>query len=184
MEIISLVGVLLLLVVSFGVFYFNQLRKANIRVDEAFAQIDVQLKRRSDLIPNLVETVKGYAAHESSTFEKVTEARTNSMKATTFDEKVASDNLLTGALRGLLAVSENYPDLKASANFLQLQEELSTTENKISFSRQYYNDSVLILNTKIQTIPSSLFVGVAKVSERPFYRVENEEERNRPDVKF
>lgn len=182
MIIFTVLGVAFLLL-SIGVVLFNQLRKANIRVDEAFAQIDVQLKRRADLIPNLIETVKGYAAHEKTTLEQVTEARTSTMKATTFDEKMSSDNMLTGALRGLLAVSENYPDLKASANFLQLQEELSTTENKIAFSRQYYNDAVLLLNTKIKTIPSSFFAGVAGVKERVFY-VTDEASRTRPDVKF
>lgn len=167
-----------------AVILFNQLRRANINVDEAFSQIDVQLKRRSDLIPNLVETVKGYAAHESSTFQAVTEARSATMKATTFDDKVASDGMMTNALKGLLAISEKYPDLKASANFLALQEELSTTENKISFSRQYYNDSVSSLNTLVATIPTSLLAGAAKVSARAFYKVDSEADRARPDVKF
>jgi LemA protein len=163
---------------------FNKLRVANISVNEALAQIDVQLKRRADLIPNLVETVKGYASHESGTLTKVTEARSATMKATTFDDKVSSDNMLTGALRGLLAISENYPDLKASANFLALQEELSTTENKIAFARQYYNDSVLVANSLVTTIPTNMFAGVAGVKLREFYTVENEADRKLPDVKF
>ena len=178
--VIGLAGLFLIVFVSM----FNKLRKANISVNEALAQIDVQLKRRADLIPNLVETVKGYAAHESGTFLKVTEARAKSMQATTFDEKVSSDNMLTGALRGLLAITENYPDLKASANFLALQEELSTTENKIAFARQYYNDSVLVANSLVTTIPTNLLAGVAGVKVREFYKVENEADVKLPDVKF
>ena len=177
------IGFIALLAIVF-VSLFNRLRKANISVNEALAQIDVQLKRRADLIPNLVETVKGYAAHESGTLTKVTEARAASMQATTFDDKVSSDNMLTGALRGLLAISENYPDLKASANFLALQEELSTTENKIAFARQYYNDSVLIANSLVTTIPTNMLAGVAGVKVREFYKVDTEAERKLPDVKF
>lgn len=177
------IGFIALLAIVF-VSLFNRLRKANISVNEALAQIDVQLKRRADLIPNLVETVKGYAAHESGTLTKVTEARAASMQATTFDDKVSSDNMLTGALRGLLAISENYPDLKASANFLALQEELSTTENKIAFARQYYNDSVLIANSLVTTIPTNMLAGVAGVKVREFYKVDTEADRKLPDVKF
>jgi len=177
------IGFIALLVIVF-VSLFNRLRKANISVNEALAQIDVQLKRRADLIPNLVETVKGYAAHEVGTLTKVTEARAASMQATTFDDKVSSDNMLTGALRGLLAISENYPDLKASANFLALQEELSTTENKIAFARQYYNDSVLIANSLVTTIPTNMLAGVAGVKVREFYKVDTEADRKLPDVKF
>ena len=177
-----LIGLFAILALTF-IYYFNALRKASLKTDEAFAQIDVQLKRRADLIPNLIETVKGYAKHETETLQKVTDARTSSVQATTFEQKVSSDNMLTGALRGLLAISENYPDLKASSNFLQLQEELSTTENKIAFARQYYNDSVLLLNTKMKTIPSSLFVKTAGVSEKPFYKVD-EASKEKPEVKF
>ena len=136
MEPFLIIGVLVLLVGYFIVQY-NKLVRLNIQVDEAFAQIEVQLKRRADLIPNLVETVKGYASHEREALEKVVQARAASTTASTLPAVAAADGMLTNALRGLLAVAEAYPDLKASTNFLQLQEELSTTENKVSFSRQF-----------------------------------------------
>ena len=178
--VVAVIVVLVLVVIGM----YNKLVRANVAVDEAWAQIEVQLKRRSDLIPNLVETVKGYAAHESGTFEKVTAARAAAEHATGVAETAAADGMLTQALRGLLAVAENYPDLKASANFLALQEELSATENKVAFARQYYNDSVRTLNTLIVTIPTSLFVGLAKVTKRDFYEVPDEADRNAPKVSF
>jgi len=183
----SAVIIILAVVIIFAlvaVIFRNNLVKANISVDEAWAQIDVQLKRRSDLIPNLVETVKGYAAHESGTLEALVAARAKSTSASTLGETAAADGQLTQALRGLLAVTENYPDLKASTNFLALQEELSSTENKVSFARQFYNDNVRTLNSAIKTFPSSLFVGWAKVSVRPFYEIENPQDREAPQVKF
>jgi LemA protein len=183
MEPFLILGVLVLLVGYFIVQY-NKLVRLNIQVDEAFAQIEVQLKRRADLIPNLVETVKGYASHEREALEKVVQARAASTTASTLPAVAAADGMLTNALRGLLAVAESYPDLKASTNFLQLQEELSTTENKVSFSRQFYNDSVRTLNTAVKTIPTSFFVGLAKVGEREFYEVEDPSIRNAPNVKF
>ena len=182
MELI-LIGALVLLVI-FVVAQYNRLIRLNITVDEAFAQIEVQLKRRADLIPNLVETVKGYAAHEQSTFDAVVAARAKSTSASTVADVAAADGALTNALRGLLAVAEAYPDLKASSNFLSLQEELSTTENKVSFSRQFYNDTVRSLNTAVKTVPTNFFAGFAKVSAREFYEVENAADRNVPDVKF
>ncbi|MEI9907450.1 MAG: LemA family protein [Actinomycetota bacterium] len=179
--------VILVVLVVIGIFVvtlYNRLVRLNVNVDEGFSQIEVQLKRRSDLIPNLVETVKGYATHESATFEKVVEARAKATTATTVPDVAAADGMLTQALRGLLAVAENYPDLKASANFLALQEELSTTENKVSFARQYYNDNVRALNTAIKTVPTSFFAGMAKVSARPFYEVDDPQSRQAPTVKF
>jgi LemA protein len=178
-----IIGALVLLVV-FAVGQYNRLVRLNIQVDEAFAQIEVQLKRRADLIPNLVETVKGYAAHEQSTFDAVVAARAKSTSASTVADVAAADGALTNALRGLLAVAEAYPDLKASANFLSLQEELSTTENKVSFSRQFYNDTVRALNTAVATVPTNFFAGFAKVNAREFYEVEDPIERNVPNVKF
>ncbi len=178
-----IIGALVLLVV-FAVGQYNRLIRLNIQVDEAFAQIEVQLKRRADLIPNLVETVKGYAAHEQSTFDAVVAARAKSTSASTVADVAAADGALTNALRGLLAVAEAYPDLKASANFLSLQEELSTTENKVSFSRQFYNDTVRALNTAVATVPTNFFAGFAKVNAREFYEVEDPTERNVPNVKF
>ena len=182
MEII-IIGAIALLVI-FGIAQYNRLVRLNITVDEAFAQIEVQLKRRADLIPNLVETVKGYAKHEQSTFDAVVEARAKSTSATTVADVAAADGALTNALKGLLAVAEAYPDLKASSNFLSLQEELSTTENKVSFARQFYNDNVRSLNTAVKTIPTSFFAGFAKVGARDFYEVENPADRNVPNVKF
>jgi len=178
-----IIGALVLLVV-FAVGQYNRLIRLNIQVDEAFAQIEVQLKRRADLIPNLVETVKGYAAHEQSTFDAVVAARAKSTSASTVADVAAADGALTNALRGLLAVAEAYPDLKASANFLSLQEELSTTENKVSFSRQFYNDTVRALNTAVATVPTNFFAGFAKVDAREFYEVEDPTDRNVPNVKF
>jgi LemA protein len=178
--VLVIVVVLALLAISM----YNRLVRLNVSVNEAFAQIEVQLKRRSDLIPNLVETVKGYAAHEKDTFEKVIAARAKATTATTVADVAAADGMVTQALRGLLAVAEAYPDLKASANFLALQEELSTTENKVSFARQYYNDNVRALNSAVKTIPTSLFAGMAKVGLREFYEVEDPQSRQAPTVKF
>lgn len=172
------------LVAIFIVIQYNKLVRLNIQVDEAFAQIEVQLKRRADLIPNLVETVKGYASHEREALEKVVQARAASTTASTLPAIAAADGALTNALRGLLAVAEAYPDLKASTNFLQLQEELSTTENKVSFARQFYNDSVRNLNTAVKTIPTSILVPLAKVGPREFYEVDDPSIRNAPNVKF
>lgn len=184
MDITLVLIVALVFLVIFAVLQYNRLVRLNIQVDEAFAQIEVQLKRRADLIPNLVETVKGYASHEREALEKVVQARAAATSATTLPAVAAADGALTNALRGLLAVAEAYPDLKASSNFLQLQEELATTENKVSFSRQFYNDSVRTLNTAVKTVPSSFFAGIAKVGEREFYEVEDPTIRNAPNVKF
>ncbi len=183
MEIFVVLGIVALLAL-FIVAQYNRLVRLNISVDEAFAQIEVQLKRRSDLIPNLVETVKGYASHEQSTFDAVVAARAKSTAATGVTDVAAADGALTNALRGLLAVAEAYPDLKASANFLSLQEELSTTENKVAFARQFYNDNVRSLNQAVATIPTSFFAGLAKVSARPFYEVEDPQSREVPKVTF
>ena len=183
MEIIIVLG-LIALVVLFFVAQYNRLIRLNISVDEAWAQIEVQLKRRADLIPNLVETVKGYAAHEQSTFDAVVTARAKATTASTVADTAAADGMLTQALRGLLAVAEAYPDLKASANFISLQEELATTENKVAFSRQFYNDNVRELNTAVKTVPTNFFAGFAKVTEREFYEVEDPQDRTVPNVKF
>ena len=184
MDVSLIIIIAVALFIVYAILQYNKLVRLNIRVDEAFAQIEVQLKRRADLIPNLVETVKGYASHEKEALEKVVQARAASTTASSLRDVAAADGALTNALRGLLAVAEAYPDLKASTNFLQLQEELSTTENKVSFSRQFYNDNVRTLNTAVKTIPSSFFVGLAKVGEREFYEVEDPTIRNAPNVKF
>lgn len=181
----------LLLVILIGVFLgvflviqYNKLIRLNVRVDEAFGQIEVQLQRRADLIPNLIETVKGYAAQEKSTLESVTAARSQTVSAHGLTEVAAADNMMTNALRGLLAISEAYPDLKSSENFRALQEELASTENKIGFSRQYYNDNVSSLNQAISTIPGKFFASPAKVSERDFYVVDDPTKRDVPKVQF
>ena len=182
---ISLIVILLaVFLVVYAIIQYNRLVRLNVQVDESFSQIEVQLKRRADLIPNLVETVKGYAAHEKEALENVVQARAASTSALTLPAIAAADGALTNALRGLLAVAEAYPDLKASSNFLQLQEELATTENKVSFSRQFYNETVRSLNTAVKTIPTSFFVGLAKVGEREFYEVDDPSARNVPNVKF
>ncbi len=178
--ILVIVGVLVLLTIT----QYNNLIRLNNGVSEAFAQIEVQLRRRSDLIPNLVETVKGYASHEKETFEKVIAARAQATAAQGVHDVAAADGMLTQALRGLLAVSEAYPDLKASANFSQLQEELAGTENKVAFARQYYNDSVNQLNSTVQAIPGMFFAPLAKVSVREFYEIDDPEARKVPKVQF
>lgn len=176
--------VLVVLLAVIALWQFNKLRTLNVSVDEGYAQIEVQLTRRSDLIPNLVETVKGYAKHEKSVLEAVTNARANIQQAEGVGATALADATLTGALNNLMVVAENYPDLKASTNFLQLQEELTTTENKIAFARQYYNESVRALNTAIVTFPSMLFVGMAGVSKQEFYEVPDASQRMAPEVGF
>lgn len=145
---------------------YNNLVKLRNMVDNAWAQIDVQLQRRLDLIPNLVETVKGYASHERGTLDEVTQARSAVMSATTPEGKMQADNMLTGALKSLFAVAEAYPDLKANANFQQLQTELANTEDKISYMRQSYNDTVMKFNTAIQTFPAVVFAGMMGFTKR------------------
>ncbi len=175
---------LLALLVVIGIVQYNKLVRLNVAVDEGFAQIEVQLQRRGDLIPNLVETVKGYASHEKETFEKVVQARAQATAAQGVAAVAEADGMLTQALRGLLAVAEAYPDLKASANFLSLQEELSGTENKVGFARQYYNDAVRALNESIVAIPGKFFAGPANVVERDFYVVDDPGKRVVPNVSF
>src|SRR3989338_907285 len=175
------------LVVLWLVFTYNSLIRSRNRVDEAFSDIDVQLKRRYDLIPNLVETVKGYMTHERATLEKVTEARTAAMSAHQGGKSLAqqdqAENMLTGALKTLFAVAENYPDLKASQNFLQLQDEISDTENKIQAARRFYNGNVRDFNTKIQVFPTNMIAGMLKFKAYEFFEAQ-EGERGNVQVKF
>jgi LemA protein len=177
------IAVVLALVI-FLVAQYNKLVRLNVNVDEGFAQIEVQLQRRADLIPNLVETVKGYASHEKEALESVVQARAAATSAHGVADVAAADGSLTQALRGLLAVSEAYPDLKASENFRALQEELSSTENKIGFARQYYNDKVRQLNATLVAIPGKFFGGMANVTEREFYQVDDATKRDVPNVSF
>jgi len=141
-------------------------------VENAWSQIDVQLRRRYDLIPNLVETVKGYASHESETFEKVTQARNMAIQAQGVAEQGKAENMLTGALKTLFAVAEAYPDLKANQNFLALQEELTSTEGKIAYARQFYNDSVMSFNTAIQSFPANMVAGLFGFVQRDYFEIE------------
>jgi LemA protein len=180
---IVIVVVIVVLVLVFVAMY-NGLVKLRNRVDNAWSQIDVQLKRRHDLIPNLVETVKGYAKHEAETLEKVVQARNMAINAHGVAETAQAENMLTGALKSLFALSEAYPDLKANTNFLELQEELTSTEDRVAYSRQFFNDTVLKYNNKIQTIPSNVIAGMFNFTAREFFEVEEPEARNAPKVEF
>ncbi|MHB8604327.1 MAG: LemA family protein [Thermoplasmatota archaeon] len=177
--VIALVVILLIWIASS---YNRIIRFAN-RIDNAWAQIDVQLKRRADLIPNLVETVKGYASHEKTVFEDVTKARASLMSATTPTAANDANNMLTGALKSLFAVAEAYPELKANQNFLALQDELTHTENKVSFARQYYNDAVLDYNNAVTTFPGSIFAGMMHRAKHDMLQVPPEA-REVPKVSF
>lgn len=183
---IIVIVVVLVALVAFGIVGFNKLRTTDIGAQEALGGIDVQLTRRADLIPNLVETVKGYAGHEKGVFEEVTAARAGLQAAAKGDDvtaKAAADARLQGALVNLNAVAEAYPDLKANQNFLDLQQQLAETENQISFARQYYNDAVATLNKLTQTIPWMFFTGVANVHKRDFYDAPDGQEQA-PQVSF
>lgn len=177
--------VLLVLAALWVVVMYNSLVKLRYRAKEALSDIDVQLKRRFDLIPNLVETVKGYAGHEKEVLEKVTEARASVAKADGNPlDRAQAENALSGTLKTLFAVSENYPDLKANANFLELQRELSDTENKIQASRRFYNATVMEYNTKIDTVPTNMIANMFGFTKEAFFEVETEAEREPVKVKF
>ncbi len=182
------VWIILGLIVVLGLFLwitYNGLVKLKVRVDEAWSDITVQLKRRLDLIPNLVNSVKGYAAHESGVFQKVTEARANALNAKGVKETAAAENQFEDALKSLFAVAESYPDLKANQNFLQLQQELVDTEDKIQASRRFYNSGVRDLNTKIQVFPNNMFAGMLGFKSREFFEVEDMATVEKPvEVKF
>ncbi len=187
MSITLIIGIIILVIIIIVIVYFisiyNGLVNLRNRVKNAWSQIDVQLKRRTDLIPNLVETVKGYAKHERGVFENVTKARAGLMNAQTVQENAEANNMLTDALKSLFAVAENYPDLKASQNFQDLQRQLSETEDKIAYSRQFYNDTVLMYNNKIQMFPSNLVANQFHFEESEFFEVP-EAEKEVPEVKF
>ncbi|MFH1036533.1 MAG: LemA family protein [Patescibacteria group bacterium] len=175
--------IVLVAIVLWVILAFNSLVALKNRAKEAWSDIDVQLKRRYDLIPNLVETVKGYAAHEKELFEKVTEARSKAMGATGFKEKEAAENALSGTLKTLFAVSENYPQLRASENFLELQRELSDTENKIQAARRFYNGNVRDLNIKIESFPSNLIASAFNFAKMDLFEIE-EGQKEPVAVKF
>lgn len=180
--ILLVAGVLLVL---WGIGLYNNFVRFIQRSEEAWADIEVQLKRRYDLIPNLIETVKGYVTHERETLERVTEARTMAMKGGTLEERAAEENMLTGALKSLFAVSEAYPDLKANQNFLELQRELSDTENKIQAARRFYNANVRDLNTAVDTFPSNLIAGMFKFVKKQYFDIPDDSPAQEPvAVKF
>ena len=163
---------------------YNGLVQARMRVDNAWSQIDVQLQRRFDLIPNFVETVKGYMTHEKETFEKISALRTSWANASSVSEKAQLDGELSSTLKTIMAVSESYPELKANQNFSELSEELRNTENKISFSRQFYNDTVTMYNTKIQVFPSNIIAGMFNFTARDLFKAESDEARKNVKVDF
>ena len=164
---------ILVLLLLYVIVSYNSLVRVRNRTDDAWSQIDVQLRRRYDLIPNLVNTVKGYAAHERQTFEAVTQARTQGMNAQGVAEQAQAENMITGALKSLFAVAEAYPELKANQNFLALQEELTGTEGRISYARQFYNDTVLKLNTKVQTLPTNILAGMFGFKTREYFEADD-----------
>ncbi len=180
--IVAIVVVAFFILLVIGI--FNSLVTLRNRCDNAWAQVDVQLRRRYDLIPNLVETVKGYAKHERQVFENVTEARSKAINAQTVKEQGEAENMLTGALKSLFAVVENYPDLKANQNFLMLQEELAGTEGKIAYARQFYNDNVMKFNLKQQVFPSNIIASMFNFKEKEYFEIEEAEARRPVEVKF
>ncbi len=177
------IGGIILLIILWVILAYNSLISLRNRTKEAWSDIDVQLKRRYNLIPNLVDTVKGYASHEKELLEKVTQARAQAINAQTVEEQSQAENALSSTLKSLFAVSENYPDLKASANFLELQRELRDTEDKIQAARRFYNGNVRDLNTKIETFPSSIIASVFSFKKKDFFEIE-EEAKSLPKVNF
>jgi LemA protein len=179
--------IVLIIIAVFAFFViglYNALVQLRNRCENSWAQVDVQLRRRYDLIPNLVETVKGYAAHEKEVFQKVTEARTQAMGAGTVGEQGKAENMLSGALKSLFAVAEAYPDLKANQNFMMLQEELAGTESKIAYARQFYNDTVMKFNTKQQVFPSNIIANMFNFQEREYFEIEEAEAKEPVKVQF
>ena len=184
MTAIIIILVVVAIIALFVIDVYNNLVKARQKVRNAWSQIDVQLQRRFDLIPNLVEAVKGYMEHESSVLEKVTQLRTSWANANTITEKVNIDNELSGALKTIMAVSENYPDLKANQNFMELQNNLKETENKISFARQFYNDTVTMYNTKIEVFPDNIVASMFNFKAEPLFNVDSDEARKNVKIDF
>jgi LemA protein len=184
MWVLIVIAILIVLLILFVIGIYNALIRLRNQVDNAWSQIDVQLKRRHDLIPNLVETAKGYMKHERGTFEAITNARSQAMGAKTVADASKAEGALGEALSKFMLVVENYPDLKANQNFLAVQEELTSTENKISFARQSYNDQVLFFNNKIQMFPSNIIANMFSFAKRDFFEIEVDAEREVPKVSF
>ena len=183
MTIWIILGIVVVLIIAV-IGMYNSLVQSKIKVDNAWSQIDVQLQRRFDLIPNFVETVKGYMTHEKETFEKIASLRTSWANANSVSEKAELDNQLSTTLKTIIAFSENYPELKANQNFSELSEELRNTENKISFSRQFYNDTVTMYNTKLQVFPSNIIAGMFNFKARDLFKAESDEARRNVKVDF
>jgi LemA protein len=181
--VIVIIAIIVILVLLFIASY-NGLVKLRNRVDDAWSQIDVQLKRRHDLIPNLVETVKGYASHERETLDSVVQARNQAVSASGPEQQGQAEGVLNQALGRLFALAEAYPNLKANENFAQLQEELTSTEDRVAYARQFYNDSVMSYNTKIQSIPANVIAGMFNFTKREFFEIQAPEERDVPKVEF
>ena len=180
---ILIIGAILVVLAGYAIGVYNKLVKERNKVENQWSQIDIQLKRRADLIPNLVETVKGYAKHEEGTFKAVIEARNKAVNAGTVNEKIEANNELSGALTKLFALSEAYPELKANENFLSLQEDLKDTEDKITYARQFYNDAAMTYNNLIEMFPSNIFAGMFGFKKYDFFKA-TEEEKETPKVKF
>jgi LemA protein len=176
--------IIVLAVIGYFIGLYNTLVRMRNQIRNAWSQIDVQLKRRHDLIPNLLETVKGYMQHERETLESVVEARAKAVNASGVAQTAEAEGMLNSALDKLLAIVENYPNLKADQSFATLQEELSSTENRIAFARQYYNDSVLNFNNRVEIFPSNMVAGLMKISKEKYFEVESAAERNVPKVSF
>ena len=181
--VIIIIFAVIILLVFYGIGVYNKLVNSRNKVKDQWAQIDVQLKRRADLIPNLVETVKGYAKHEKNTLTEVIEARNNFVSAGSINEEIEANNQLTGALNKLFALSESYPELKANQNFISLQNDLKDTEDKISYARQFYNDTVLTYNNLVQMFPSNIVANMFKFEVYEFFKIE-EKEKEVPKVSF
>ena len=178
MNAFSIVVIVIGLLVLFVIFLYNSLIRLKNNIENSLSQIDVQLKRRNDLIPNLIETVKGYMKHERKLLENITKARSSILKARTIESKSKASNMLSETLKSLFAVSENYPKLQANENFLQLQEELTGTENKIAYARQHYNDIVMEFNTKIETFPNKVFANMLKFTKKALFEATAAEKKN------
>jgi LemA protein len=176
--------IVIAVIVIFVILAYNGFVQKKVRVDNAWAQIDVQLKKRFDLVPNLVETVKGYAKHEREVFENVTRARAAMLGAGTLADKAKASDALSGALKSLFAVAENYPQLKANENFRLLQEQLDGIESKIAYARQFYNDSVMDYNTSLQVFPGNVFAGIFGFKQKEFFEVQEAAQREAVKVKF
>lgn len=179
-----IVLIIIVLLILYAISVYNSLVGLKQKVKNGWSQIDVQLQRRFDLIPNFVETVKGYMTHEQETFEKIAKLRTSWANASSISDKAALDNQLSETLKTIMAVSENYPELKANQNFMQLSQELKNTEDKISFSRQFYNDAATMYNTKIQVFPSNIIAGMFNFTSRSLFQTENDEARKNVKVDF